>query len=101
MSIIEETFKVNDRTYTLVHVNETDSRNVIDIDGDHDVLLEFQNDLHVFNQHGAPVGRLAPRGHLWVLQREGQEDIALGAHRDYHWKALVDCEVRAAQILLS
>lgn len=99
--ITEKMFAHNGRTYALMHISDTDSRNVIDVEGDGDVLLEFQNDLMIFNQQGAPIGRIASKGHLWVLQRDGQEDVALGAHRDYHWKALVDCEVQAAQILLS
>jgi hypothetical protein len=100
MAIIEKGFEVNGEPVVLTHNIEDDSRSVVDSDGD--VLLMFTCSLDVLNSTGEKIAKLNAQNSAWALTRYDREtDVILGAHRDYHWQALVDCEVRAAQILLT
>lgn len=95
-----QSFAIAGLHYDLLHVNEDDSRVVVDEDGTE--LLKFDSTLNIINNDGGRIGRLTATGNQWHLIHDAGKVVPLEIPcNDYGWREMVLAEVAASKLLLS
>jgi hypothetical protein len=94
-----KSFTHNGQHFDLLHINEDDSRIVVDEDGTE--LMKFDSSLNILGNDGEHVGRLGAYDNQWhLIKADGSEHPLNIPCNDYGWREMVDAEVEAAKLLL-